>query len=181
MERVVREQVLTPDSGWWKRMIARCMFRNKSPIEIINIINKKGPGDVRKQQQKVANADALVFISPVWFVGFPAILKGWIEREFTLGFAYSLNSAGWHGDIGGRIPRFTHKKALIINTTIFNEEAYQEGLKQAMTKLIDEFALHYPGIKTVEHEYFHAVNMAEAKTLKGYLERAYQLGKEFTN
>lgn len=80
------------------------MFRNKSPIEIINIINKKGPGDVRKQQQKVANADALVFISPVWFVGFPAILKGWIEREFTLGFAYSLNSAGWHGDIGGRIP-----------------------------------------------------------------------------
>lgn len=50
-----------------------------------------------------------------------------------------------------------------------------------MTKLIDEFALHYPGIKTVEHEYFHAVNMAEAKTLKGYLERAYQLGKEFTN
>jgi NAD(P)H dehydrogenase (quinone) len=179
-ERVVREQILTTDTSPWNRMIAWFMFRNKSPVEIINILNKRGPGDVRKQQQKVANAEALAFISPVWFVGFPAILKGWIERVFTPGFAYSLNSAGWHGDIRGRIPRLTHEKALIINTTIFNEEAYQAGLKEAMTKLIDEFALHYPGIKSVEHEYFHAVNMADDKTLKGYLERAYQLGKEFT-
>ncbi len=157
------------------------MFCNKSPIEIINIINKKGPKDVREQQRKVDNAEALVFISPVWFVGFPAILKGWIERVFTLGFAFSLTSPGWHGDIRGRIPRLTHEKELIINTTIFNEQAYNDGLKNAMTKLIDEFAFHYPGIKTVEHKYFHAVNMADEKPLKGYLERAYQMGKEFTN
>jgi NAD(P)H dehydrogenase (quinone) len=181
VERVVKEQILTPNTSWWNRLVAWFMFRNKSNIEIINILNKRGPKDVREQQQKVANADALVFISPVWFVGFPAILKGWIERVFTLGFAYSLSSKGWHGDISGRIPRLTHEKALIINTTIFNEEAYAAGLKQAMTKLIDEFALHYPGIKTVEHEYFHAVNMAEKKTLQGYLDRAYLLGKEFSN
>ncbi len=180
VEKVVKEQVFTRSTNWWKRIIAWWMFRNKSPMEIINTINKKGPKDVRKQQQKVSDAEALVFISPVWFVGFPAILKGWIERVFTLGFAYSLNSAGWHGDISGRIPRLTHQKALIINTTIFNEEAYQAGLKQAMTKLIDEFALHYPGIKTVEHEYFHAVNMADEKTLKSYLQSAYQLGTEFS-
>jgi len=180
VERVVKEQILTTNTTLLNRIITRFMFHNKSPIEIINIINKRGPKDVRVHQKKVANAEALVFISPVWFVGFPAILKGWIERVFTLGFAFSLNSEGWHGDISGRIPRLKHEKALIINTTIFNEEAYQAGLKQAMTKLIDEFALHYPGIKTVEHEYFHAVNMADEKTLKGYLERAYQLGKEFT-
>lgn len=181
VERVVREQILTPNTSLWNRMIAWWMFRNKSPLEIINIINKKGPKDVREQQRKVANAEALVFISPVWFVGFPAILKGWIERVFTLGFAFSLNSEGWHGDISGRIPRLAHDKALIINTTIFNEEAYSEGLKNAMTKLTDEFSLHYPGIKKVEHEYFHAVNMADKKTLQGYLERAYYLGKAFTN
>lgn len=181
VERVVKEQVLTKNTSIWKRLVAWFMFRNKSPVEIINILNKRGPKDVKEQQRKVAHADALVFISPVWFVGFPAILKGWIERVFTLGFAYSLNSAGWHGDISGRIPRLKHEKALIINTTIFNEEAYDDGLKQAMTELIDEFSLHYPGIKTVQHEYFHAVNMADEKTLKNYLERAYQLGKEFTN
>ena len=47
-------------------------------------------------------------------------------------------------------------------------------------KLIDDFTLHYPGIDTVEHEYFYAVSMADQKTLEGYLERAYRLGKEFS-
>ena len=35
------------------------------------------------QQEKVAKAQALAFISPVNFVGFPAMLKGWIEPVFT--------------------------------------------------------------------------------------------------
>jgi NAD(P)H dehydrogenase (quinone) len=181
VDKVVKEEILTPHTSFWNRIVAWFMFRNKSPVEIINILNKRGPKDVTEQQKKVASADALVFISPVWFVGFPAILKGWIDRVFTLGFAFSLSSKGWHGDISGRMPKLKHEKALIINTTIFNEEAYQAGLKQAMTKLIDEFCMRYPGIKTVQHEYFHAVNMADEKTRNEYLERAYQLGKEFAN
>lgn len=79
-----------------------------------------GPRDVALQQQKVARAEALVFIAPVYFVGFPAILKGWIERVFTLGFAFSLRPEGWRGDVRGRIPLLTHRKALILSTTIFD-------------------------------------------------------------
>jgi NAD(P)H dehydrogenase (quinone) len=119
-----------------------------------------------------------VFNAPVWFVGCPAILKGWIERVFTLGFAFSLNSAGWQGDISGRIPRLRHAKALIINTTIFNEQACADGLAHAMCKLIDEFSLHYPGIRTVQHEYFYAVHKEDQPTLQGYLDRAYRLGRD---
>jgi NAD(P)H dehydrogenase (quinone) len=177
----VKRRVLDKNAPLFQRISAWLMFRHKSPLEIIALLGKRGPKDVREQQAKVSRAQALVFISPVWFVGFPAILKGWIDRVFTLGFAFSLTSAGWHGDIKGRIPLLKHDKALIINTTIFNEEAYQDdGLGAAMKKLIDEFALHYPGIKAVEHVYFYAVNMADEQTLQGYLERAYLLGKEFS-
>jgi NAD(P)H dehydrogenase (quinone) len=179
VEKVVKEKVLADNAPLLQRISAWLMFRNKSPLEIVTMLRQRGPKDVQEQQAKVAKAQALVFISPVWFVGFPAILKGWIERVFTLGFAFSLTSAGWHGDIKGRIPLLKHDKALIINTTIFKEEVYQDGLGAAMKKLIDEFALHYPGIKTVDHVYFYAVNMADKQTLQGYLERAYQLGKEF--
>lgn len=49
-----------------------------------------GPADVREQQRKVADAQAPVFVSPACFVSFPVILKGWIERVFTLGFAITL-------------------------------------------------------------------------------------------
>jgi len=121
----------------------------------------------------------LAFIAPVYFVGFPAILKGWIERVFTLGFAFGLTPEGWIGDIGGRLPLLKHEKALIIQTTIFNEWAYQAGLKDAMSILIDEYALRYPGIKRVEHEYFYAVHGADDATRRGYLERAYSLGRKF--
>jgi len=55
-------------------------------------------------------AQGLAFISPVWFVGFPAILKGWIERVFTLDFAFSLSPEGWRGKIEGRIRLLKHEK-----------------------------------------------------------------------
>jgi NAD(P)H dehydrogenase (quinone) len=179
VEKVVRERVLNPGAGPLQRLVTWTLFRNKSPLEIVNRLRKRGPRDVREQQEKVARAEALAFIAPVWFVGFPAILKGWIERVFTLGFAFSLTSEGWRGDIRGRRPLLRHSKALIINTTLFNEEAYRSGLGEAMRTLIDEFALRYPGIQSVEHVYFYAVNMADEVTLRGYLERAYRLGKEF--
>jgi NAD(P)H dehydrogenase (quinone) len=137
------------------------------------------PRDVVEQQTKVAQADALAFIAPVYFVGFPAILKGWIERVFTLGFAFGLTAEGWRGDIGGRIPLLRHEKALIMQPTIFNERAYQAGLKDAMAALIDEYGLRYPGIKRVEHEYFYAVHGADDATRRGYLDRARTLGREF--
>ncbi len=138
-----------------------------------------GPKDVAEQQRKVAKADALAFISPVYFVGFPAILKGWVERVFTLGFAFGLKPEAWRGDVRGRVPLLRHKKALILNTTIFNEESYRSGLGEAIKRVMDDFAFSYPGIQKVEHVYFYAVQGADDATRQGYLQRAYRLGKEF--
>lgn len=56
------------------------------------------PRDVAEQQAKVAQADALAFVAPVYFVGFPAILKGWIERVFSLGFAFGMTAQAWRGN-----------------------------------------------------------------------------------
>lgn len=138
-----------------------------------------GPADVAAQQARVANAQALAFIAPVFFVGLPAILKGWIERVFSLGFAFGLTADGWRGDIAGRIPLLRHEKALIMQPTIFDKRAYDAGLRDAMSVLIDEFSLRYPGIKRVQHEYFYAIYGADDATRRQYLERAYALGRDF--
>lgn len=138
-----------------------------------------GPRDVAVQQRKVADAEALAFISPVYFLGFPAILKGWIERVFTLGFAFGLTPEAWRGDIRGRLPLLTHKKALILNTTIFDERSYKGDLATAMKISIDDFALRFPGVQTVEHVYFHAVHGADDATRQAYLEKAHSLGRNF--
>lgn len=75
--------------------------------------------------------------------------------------------------------RGKHKKALVMNTSIWDERSYDAGLRAAMKTLIDEYALVYPGVQSVEHVYFHAVHGADEATRRGYLERAYTLGRHF--
>jgi NAD(P)H dehydrogenase (quinone) len=156
-------------------------LRNKDISDVVKLARLIRPRDVLRQQRKVAEAQALVIIAPVWFVGFPAILKGWIERVFSYGFAFSFTPEGWQGEMGGRVPLFKHEKALILSTTMFNEKAYQGGIGQAMKRLMDDFGFRYPGIKTVEHIYFYSVGAVDAATRQSYLQRAYCLGKEFAD
>ena len=44
--------------------------------------------DVAQEQAKLAWADMVIVIFPVWWFGIPAILKGWIDRVFALDVAY---------------------------------------------------------------------------------------------
>lgn len=62
---------LAGEADLLQRIISWAMFRNKSALEILTSLRKRGPRDVRQQQEKVAKAQALVFISAVWFVAFP--------------------------------------------------------------------------------------------------------------
>lgn len=176
----LRERLLDGAGGPIRRFAMKRFLGDRDTRGIIRLLqHRHRPADVAAQQEKVRAAQALAFIAPVYFVGFPAILKGWIERVFTLGFAFDLRPEAWRGDIGGRVPLLTHEKALIIQTTLFDEAAYDAGLRDAMRVLVDEFGFRYPGIGQVQHEYFHAVHDGDATKLGRYLERAYRLGREF--
>jgi NAD(P)H dehydrogenase (quinone) len=181
LERMhLRERMLQGARGPFSRFRLKRFLGDRDTRGIIRHLQERfRPKDVAVQQAKVARAQALVFIAPVYFVGLPAIMKGWIERVFTLGFAFGLSPEGWNGDIRGRVPLLRHEKALIIQTTIFDRTAYQAGLADAMKVLVDEYCFLYPGIKAVEHRYFHAVHGADDATRRGYLEEAYRLGREF--
>jgi len=162
------------------RFAAKRLIGGRDDRGIIRLLQERfRPKDVAVQQAKVARAQALAFIAPVYFVGFPAMLKGWVERVFTLGFAFGLTPDGWRGDIRGRVPLLRHEKALIMQTTIFDQNAYQAGLSDAMKLLVAEYCLRYPGIKEVEHVLFHAVYGADDATRRGYLDEAYRRGREF--
>jgi NAD(P)H dehydrogenase (quinone) len=175
----LEQRVLRSCRGPLKRFLAARWMRGKSLSEIAAMIRSQMPKDVLAQQKKVADADALAFIAPVHFCNFPSILKGWIDRVFTLDFAFGLTSEGWRGDINGRIPLLHHQRALIMTSTIFDEHAYDDGVRDAITKIVDDWSLRYPGIQDVEHVYFYAATAAPPERIKTYLERAYQLGKNF--
>jgi NAD(P)H dehydrogenase (quinone) len=161
-----------------KKFIAKLYIKNKTDDDLINLINSQRPKNILQQQKKVAEADVLVFITQVFWMHFPAIVKGWMERVLTYGFAYKLNENGWKGDPDGRLPLLKIKKAIIIQPTFFNEKVYREkGFKDAITKTIDDWSLKYPGINDVDHIFFHSILSASAETRKKYLEIAYLKGK----
>lgn len=164
-----------------RRLLVKRWIGDRDARELVRKVHALGaPPDVAEQQAKVVQADALAFVAPVYFVGFPAILEGWLERDFSLGFAFGMTAQAWRGDVAGRLPPLKHEKALIIQTTIWDEASYEKaGLKAAMKVLIDEYALRFPGIQRVEHEYFHAVHGADEAARSAYLARAYRLGREF--
>lgn len=77
---------------------------------------KSLPSDIREEQAKLAAAELLVFQFPLWWYGPPAILKGWLDRVLTEGFAFgdldpTLGVPRRFG-VGGRVGR----RALVVVT-----------------------------------------------------------------
>ncbi|WP_083933250.1 NAD(P)H-dependent oxidoreductase [Sciscionella marina] len=48
------------------------------------------PQRLLEEQARVERADAIVVISPLWWLGTPAMLKGWFDRVWSNGWAYEF-------------------------------------------------------------------------------------------
>ena len=162
-----------------RRFMAKRWVRDKSVGDMVRLFEENQPADVRTQQAKVARADGLILIAPVFWMGLPAILKGWMERVFAYGFAYTLTEEGWQGRLEGRVPLLTQAKGLIITPTFFTEEEYDKGWRHAMDTILCDWCLTMAGVKEAAHVCFHAVVAVDDERRKGYLQQAYALGKAF--
>ncbi len=175
----LKQRVLDSARGPIQRFLASLWLHNKDSLTIAKFIHDHRPKDVITQWEKLKNAQGLAFIAPVFWLHFPAILKGWFERVFSYGDAYALTPEGWRGEVKGRVPLLHHEKALIISTTLFKEEYYKADWEAPMTRIIDDWGLRYPGVGKVEHVYLYGVPIADDDILQSYLEQAYKLGKEY--
>ena len=66
--------------------------------------------DVTAEQRKVETADLIIFHFPIWWFSMPAIMKGWVDRVFARGFAYSRGRKYSRGHFQG-------KRAMLCVTT----------------------------------------------------------------
>jgi len=75
--------------------------------------------ELQVEMNKLLAADVLNFNFPLWWFGFPAIMKGWVDRVMAYGVAYG-------GDYGFREKgRFAGKRAFVTITTGSPASAYQ--------------------------------------------------------
>lgn len=78
------------------------------------------PG-LQEEMEKLAAADVVNFNFPLWWFSVPAILKGWVDRVFAMGFAYGGKTGIY--DEGA----FPDKKAFVTVTTGGPAQFYEPG------------------------------------------------------
>ncbi|HAL65767.1 MAG TPA: NAD(P)H dehydrogenase [Bacteroidales bacterium] len=121
------------------------------------------PKDILTEQQLVMAADFITMIYPVWWTGMPAILKGYIDRIFSYGFAYGDRGNGVEGFLKG-------KKAIIFSTTGQPHEEYQaNGMYNAMNMTTDKGIFEFCDIDVLDHIYFPEVPHVSKQILIKYL------------
>jgi NAD(P)H dehydrogenase (quinone) len=124
----------------------------------------KIPQDVEREQNFIREAAAMIFIYPIWWFGMPAILKGYIDRVFSEGFAYSIDGEKLTGLLTG-------KKAVIINTTGGPRELFaRTGYEEAMRKATDSAIIEFCGMEIVEHRYLYGVQSIDDAARKRMLD-----------
>lgn len=103
--------------------------------------------DVTVEQEHIRWADVLVFVYPTWWASMPAILKGYIDRVFTYGFAYQYIN---HQIVG----QFARKQVFLFTTHNNTEAAYQQsGMLASMSQVVDEGIFKFCGVPKLSHTY----------------------------
>jgi NAD(P)H dehydrogenase (quinone) len=74
--------------------------------------------DIKREMGKIEWADLIIFNFPLWWFSVPAILKGWVDRVFAMGFAYGGGKGIYDNGI------FKGKKGMLCITTGGPEIAY---------------------------------------------------------
>ena len=124
--------------------------------------------DVQAEQSLIKEAELLAFVFPVWWFSMPAILKGYIDRVFSYGFAYTFDAAT--KQLKGLLQG---KKVIILNTTGGPQQAYeQNGLRSALDKTIDFGDFGFCGMDVIWHKYFYAVPGRPRHELAALLDEA---------
>jgi NAD(P)H dehydrogenase (quinone) len=107
--------------------------------------------DVRAEQEQIAVADVVVMIYPLWWSAMPAMLKGYIDRVFSDGFAYRITDDGIEGLMKG-------KKAFLVTTTGASKDDYEtSGFFKSMGQVTDMGILGSCGFEVLEHRYLSSV------------------------
>lgn len=132
------------------------------------------PPDVKREQDNIAAADAVVFVYPVWWSDCPAKLKGWFDRVLTHGYAY--RRGGW-GD--RRKPLAVERVLVLCPAGQTREGLERQGIAQSMRTIMLGDRVSSLGATEASMEILGGTTDGGEATRQRHLEYAFELGKAF--
>lgn len=140
------------------------------------------PEGIKEMHGRVEAADRLAFIYPVYWWGMPAMMKGWIERVFTGGWAYQFGTGvedrGTQDLPASLLPSIP---TLLLGIAGSTQRTYAKyGYDQAMRTQIDVGTFAYCGITDVQsHLIYDVEGDHNAPNRAAGLELSAVLAQEF--
>ena len=107
--------------------------------------NQSVPDDVKAEQEDIKWAERLVFVYPVWWNERPALLKGYLDRVLTFGFAYAMDDKGLHKLLDG--------KTAMVAITYGSPDGLYDGLtidQKYITDNMNKGTMNFCGITVKE-------------------------------
>jgi len=129
--------------------------------------------DLLQAWEAIQWADHLVWVHPVWWGGLPAITKGFIDRLFLPGMAFSYreNSVFWNKLLKG-------KTARIITTLDQPGWYYWLFFGKPSVNQLKKSTLQFCGINPVKTTYIGIIKTSNADQREKWLNKIKQLGQK---
>lgn len=113
------------------------------------------PAEIKFEQKLITEADLITFIYPLWWMGFPAILKGYLDRVLSYGFAYQNENNVSVGLLG-------NKKIQQFITMGNSIEKYQQlGFDKALKSCLVDGLFNFCGITDIQHDIFGNIHLLD--------------------
>jgi NAD(P)H dehydrogenase (quinone) len=108
--------------------------------------------DVVAERALIGDADVFAFFYPIWFGSPPAMMKGYVERVFGVGFGYRSIAHG------GAEPLLSGRRMISFTSTgSENMWLVDSGSWNAVRKVFNERIATSTGLESVEHVNFGGV------------------------
>lgn len=127
--------------------------------------------DVKEEQELIRSAEVMIFVYPLWWAGMPAMLKGYIDRVLSEGFAYKITDEGIAGLLGG-------KKVFLFTTMGASMGDYEgSGFFKSMGQITDTGIFSFCACEVMGHKYFPSVPYVTDSDRKKMLDEVRELVK----
>lgn len=131
------------------------------------------PAEIKFEQKLIAEAELITFIYPLWWMGFPAILKGYLDRILSYGFAYQNEN-------GVSVGLLRNKKMQHFITMGNSIEKYQQlGFDKALKSCLVDGLFNFCGITDIQHDIFGNIHLLDEAGYQSVLTSVFE--KTFKN
>ncbi|MDQ0298766.1 NAD(P)H dehydrogenase (quinone) [Salibacterium salarium] len=122
------------------------------------------PETIQREHHYIEWAEMIVMVFPIWWGGFPAAGKGFLDRVLSYGFAYELEGET-------PIPQINGKKIGAIYTTGSPQETFVKS-KDYIERTWEREIFQFCGFETLPFLHFGDVTQVSNETREKMLEEA---------